>query len=771
MKHIYLLISFFIFSIAQAQIVNIPDANFKAALLNHELSTIDINGDGEIQVSEAESFSSYIIVNNREIQDLTGIEAFVNIDGLVCQDNLLTSLDVTQNTKLVWIECWDNQISAIDLSQNLELGAIMISRNLITELDVSVNVELTEIWADDNLITSLDVANLPLLDVLFFEGNMIETLDLSQNSLLTYFTCDYNGLTELILPETSILEYFVATNNNLTSLDFSNQSLLVGATLSNNPLTTLDFSSNPLIESLRLENMSQLTRLFIKNGTSLDPNSLFIENTENLEFICADQFEINQLNSELSSFGYSDVVVNSYCSFVPGGKVYVVQGVCRYDFNDNGCEDTDPVYPNLKYLVSDGTNSEYVYSDSNGNYYMPLQEGNFTITPIVENLTYFTMTPSSINIDLPTSNNPYIQDFCIVSDEIKYDLEIVIIPLEPARPGFDTDYRIIYKNKGNIMLSGSVEFSLENGNKTHFVSSFPAADNETFDQLSWNYSNLAPFEIRSIDVLVNINTPTDPNFPVNGGDNLGFIANIFPLSADETPSDNNFQLKQIVVNSFDPNDKTCLEGDNITPEMVGDYVHYMIRFENTGTANAINVVVKDMIDISKFDVSTLIPLHSNYNFKTRIKNTNEVEFIFENIDLPFDDANNDGFVIFKIKTLPTLVLGDSFSNDAEIYFDYNAAIITNDYLTTVEEALSVEESIAQGFKMYPNPVQNTLFIESENSIQSVTIYDMNGRLLNKVVFTGNALKENIDMKHLSQGIYFVKIKSDKGEVTAKILKK
>ncbi len=61
----------------------------------------------------------------------------------------------------------------------------------------------------------------------------------------------------------------------------------------------------------------------------------------------------------------------------------------------------------------------------------------------------------------------------------------------------------------------------------------------------------------------------------------------------------------------------------------------------------------------------------------KLQHNNKVEFIFENINLPFDDANNDGFVAFKIKTKSSLVLGDTFSNSANIYFDYNFPIVTN----------------------------------------------------------------------------------------------
>ena len=85
--------------------------------------------------------------------------------------------------------------------------------------------------------------------------------------------------------------------------------------------------------------------------------------------------------------------------------------------------------------------------------------------------------------------------------------------------------------------------------------------------------------------------------------------------------------------------------------MVGKEVHYLIRFENTGTANAENIVVKDMIDTTKFDINSLIPIDGSHPFVTKISNTNKVEFIFENINLPFGDANNAFISIITFQLL------------------------------------------------------------------------------------------------------------------------
>lgn len=53
-----------------------------------------------------------------------------------------------------------------------------------------------------------------------------------------------------------------------------------------------------------------------------------------------------------------------------------------------------------------------------------------------------------------------------------------------------------------------------------------------------------------------------------------------------------------------------------------------------------------MIDATKFDVASLIPLNASHDYTTRIIG-NKVEFIFENINLPFEDATNDGYIVSK----------------------------------------------------------------------------------------------------------------------------
>src|SRR5690606_23260881 len=94
--------------------------------------------------------------------------------------------------------------------------------------------------------------------------------------------------------------------------------------------------------------------------------------------------------------------------------------------------------------------------------------------------------------------------------------------------------------------------------------------------LTWQFTDLMPFETRVISLTLNVNSPIETP-AVNIGEILTFNALINGLSEDVTPADNSMTIEQTVVGAYDPNDITCLEGDLVSPEMAGQYVHYVIR--------------------------------------------------------------------------------------------------------------------------------------------------------------------------------------------------
>lgn len=741
MKKLYaILIISFIGFVGNAQIVNIPDPILKNALLVEDLDfsvaynqsgqkiIVDANNDNEIQESEA--LQVYKIIfwgyeNYFNLQDLTGIESFTNLTILEIQGTALSVVNLSGLPNLNNLELDDNALTSVALSNLNALSTVSLNYNFITSLTLSGLPNLTDLYCGNNDLTSLNLSGLTNLQAISLQNNQLNSI------VFPEYTGDPN-ISLFLLLEANLFE----------SLSFP----------------------NVVINEFRGGYNPNLKYLNVKESPSL--SNLQFPNCPVLEYICTRDAHINTIQSMISSYGYINCHVNSYCNFTPGGTFYTIQGTSRIDLNNNGCDSNDIIYPNLKLNIVGENFSGYSITNATGNYTIPLEEGTYSLTPILENPNYFNLSPTTVNVTFPDAISPFTQDFCITANETHNDLEVIFLPISPARPGFDAYYKIVYKNKGNTIQNGNISLAFED-NLQDFISSTPFVNSQNTNILHWNFSNLQPFESREISLTMNINSPTESP-AVNGGDQLTFSAAISPLENDELPFDNNTTLKQIVVNSFDPNDKTCIEGTSITPSMVGQYVHYVIRFENTGTFAAENIVVKDIIDMTKFDITTLIPMNASHSFYTRISNTNQVEFIFENINLPFDDANNDGYVAFKIKTKPTLVVGDSFTNSASIYFDYNFPIVTDPFTTTVQALGNQDFEFNSVFSLSPVPTKNTLTITTKESVvmSSASIYNMLGQL----VQVNTNPTETIDVSGLKSGSYFIKILSNKGTATGKFIK-
>jgi hypothetical protein len=563
------------------------------------------------------------------------------------------------------------------------------------------------------------IENFTNLSILNCAGNQLISLDVKELIHLKYLNCFSNQLTALNVQGLENLTFLDCRGNKLTSLDVQGLENLIIFQFNQNPLSTLN-----------LKGLKQIIH-----------NLSFSENLS-LNYICCNEEIIAEIKNKIITSGLN-CEVNSYCTFTPAGKFYTIQGNNSFDRGNNGCDDQDIKVPNIKYNINNGSVSGSFVSNSSGIYTIPLQEGIHTITPILEHPNHFVVTPTSFSVTFPSTSDTVTQNFCITSkNTIFRQTNITVIPLTPpARPGFDASYKIVWENVGNQIESGTLNFTYDE-TLLDYISASQTADQVADGIIKWNFTNLLPFEKREITVTLKVNRPTDTP-AVNAGDKLYLTASIL---------DNIFTLENTVVGSYDPNDKTCLQGDRVKPDMVGEYVDYLIRFENTGNYAAENVVVKDIIDTKTFDMSTLKITDASHEVYTRIEG-NKVEFIFENIQLPFDDANNDGYIAFKIKTLPSLVLGDSLKNLADIYFDYNFPIRTNEAQTTVAFPVFTKDIIPE-VNIYPNPVSDILYLDTNDYWTKADIYDIAGRIIRSVSLNG----QSIDVSGLESGTYFIRLK-------------
>jgi len=700
MKNVLILLFLAFSLVSSAQVINFPDAKFKNALVNTRCvdtdgnysgdKDADLNNDGEIDVEEALKVIN-LNVDGKLISNLEGIGNFKNLSIFICSYNQIVNFDATGLKNLKILNCSQNKnLNYLNVKGLANLTSLSCSNNQLTTLDLSGLVELQSLHCFKNKLTSLDVIGLDRLALLYCTDNQLTSINVNGLNNLNYLYCGNN----------------------------------------------------------------QLSSLFLKTGTFF--YSLNFEKNPNLEYICSNDQHIFEMKNRALVYGLSNCEVNSYCTFTPGGKFYTLKGKNTFDGNVDGCDNQDLTFPFLKYEISNGNNLGILISNATGKYTIPIQAGTYTIKPIIEYSEYIEVTPSIYTITFPSSSDNITQNFCITpKSSMLRQTNITIIPLSPpARPGFDTKYKIVWENVGNQIEIGALNFTYDE-TLLDYISATQSPDQVADGIVKWNFTNLLPFEKREITVTLKVNRPTDTP-AVNAGDKLYLTASIL---------DNIFTLENTVVGSYDPNDKTCLQGDRVKPEMVGEYVDYLVRFENTGNYAAENVVIKDIIDTKTFDVSTLKITDASHEVYTRIEG-NKVEFIFENIQLPFDDANNDGYIAFKIKTLSTLVLGDSLKNLADIYFDYNFPIRTNEAQTEINNPISSINDVTTIVNIYPNPVNDILYLDTKDVWTKAEIFDISGRIMRSVTLDSSSM----DVSGLESGTYFIRLKHEDSVGLVKFVK-
>ena len=251
----------------EAVIIEFKDSNFLKAILEKN-SGVDINGDGQISVSEAEACTS-LHVDWSSISDMSEISYFTNLTFLSCPYNQLTQLDVSKNLQLSDLWCDNNQLTQLDVSHNAQLIRLYCYYNQLTQLDVSKNLQLSDLWCDNNQLTQLDVSkNLQLSD-LRCSDNQLTQLDVSHNAQLTWLSCSYNQLTQLDVSHNAQLTWLYCYNNQLTQLDVSKNLQLSDLRCSDNQLTELDVSHNAQLTLLDCSD-NQLTELDVNNAQLTD---------------------------------------------------------------------------------------------------------------------------------------------------------------------------------------------------------------------------------------------------------------------------------------------------------------------------------------------------------------------------------------------------------------------------------------------------------------------------------------------------------------------
>lgn len=227
----------------------------------------------------------------------------------------------------------------------------------------------------------------------------------------------------------------------------------------------------------------------------------------------------------------------------------------------------------------------------------------------------------------------------------------------------------------------------------------------------------------------------------------------------------------IIINSYDPNDKTGFPLGFLAPHYItaNDPLEYRVRFQNTGNDTCYTVVIRDTI--SPFlDLGTFQPGASSHPYTVTMNAGREVVFRFENINLPDSNTNepaSNGFVNYQIQQVPGNAPGTEILNTAYIFFDFNGAVITNTSLHTIEipgvfhPMLVIPEMAGVDISISPNPTSHWIRVASNEWKEgwNFSLWSADGKLvLRQPLFGPDQL---ISLESLASGTYFYHLEDHK----------
>ena len=256
-----------------------PDANFRQALFDYAKnpsSGIVVGFPYNYYTYPVGAYTGYIKdwkkmdLAGKSIANLKGIEHFYNLQTLICNDNQLTSVDLTKNVNLSTLNLSNNSLSTIDLSKNKELNTLSLRNNKLESLDVTNNVNLQSLHVNNNLLTEINLAANWMLEYLDINDNKLNTLNLSYAEYLEV-NCQNNKLTEISVGDIKRLN---CSNNNLTGLKFDAYSGVKFKYLNCSDNAINGANVQQFVDKLPTPSASNNAELVFKSSSDTEQNSM-----------------------------------------------------------------------------------------------------------------------------------------------------------------------------------------------------------------------------------------------------------------------------------------------------------------------------------------------------------------------------------------------------------------------------------------------------------------------------------------------------------------
>lgn len=466
--------------------------------------------------------------------------------------------------------------------------------------------------------------------------------------------------------------------------------------------------------------------------------------------------------SKYTFLEYDTKGTSCYCT-IEGTVYHDINQNCNRDAGENGIENIQ--------IHCKGIG--YTYTDATGHYSFKVPSGTYELSETVNNFYPLSNCQNNKNTVtvIASSGCSQIINFGNMVNPL-HDTRISLWPDNLPIPGFQHTQNLVVTNAGtitendiliNYFTDGQIGIPLFSG--TSILSPIQAGI----------YSNNNPITLspgKSEVFKVNYTVPTDVPLSTElyFTDSTSYTSPISNWLNDYSPWDNVNQRRETVVGSFDPN---FIE---VSPQGLTDEgfitkkdttLEYMVHFQNYGNYYAQNVVVRCELN-KNLIINSLKPIYGSAPYSVTLSENGELSYFFKNINLmpkSWNEELSKGFFTFSIKTKKGLLPLTKILQKADIYFDYNTPVSTNQAINTIEKTSDIDlkpNDLIE--KIYPNPTDNHVYIQLENVDKkelTIIFYDILGRVVHRSTQQSNGQKTlMIDLNDFKTGIYFVGILSD-----------
>lgn len=794
--------------------VTIPDPNFANYISSHFVGSMNGNLLDTTNSSIISALS--LDISNLQIQNLQGVQYFTSLVSLNCDNNPLTifnALPPNLNTlycsgtsltsmppfpgtlttlycsssnltsignlpsNLQLLNCRDNQLTALPNLPS-SLTELNCETNLLTNLPSLPNGLIT-LKCGDNTITNLpslpsslqilicsannlsDLPSLPAsLEWLHCSQNLLTNLPVLPNNLRQLY-CGFNSIQSLPTHLPDSLRMLGCNFNNLYTLPWLPDKLLELDCSYNNIQSVLNFPTG--IEEIMCNNNNiYCFPTFPTSGVLL----CFIDSNP---FTCVPNF-ILAAGTDLTIYPPCWPGNTSECISATNINGFAYTDTSNNCLKDNG----EPSKPNIPIQLFDNNNNliAQTTSTSYNNYSFYISTGNYLVTVDTSNVP-FTVNCSTPGIDSAVVINPGS-----IIGNVNFDID--------CKAGFDIGVQSVSRNgvafpgekhRLNIVagdmsnwynlncaagVSGQLEITV-----TGNVSFFEVPIGALYPTIVGNVYTYNIADFGTVNFQTDFSLVFETDTTAQAGDQICVNITVNPSNGDNDSTNNLFNYCYEVVNSYDPNMKEVYPVE-VNPGYDGWFT-YTIHFQNTGNAPAINIKLKDTLDIN-LDLSTFQAL--NYSHANTFQlNENLLSIRFQGIMLPDSTTDFDGsqgFFQYRIKAMPNLPVGTQIENTAYIFFDYNPPIITNTVASVFSQDLSGIQQEIENFNISPNPSNGEVSIE-RNSVSNATvkIYNVQGEVVYRKE-TNKAI-ETLDMSEFKVGLYFIELSTPSSSKTNKLV--